>query len=76
MSDSPICSGLGCRIQVTPAVLWPDGVEKIGTRVVHWSEPTWYVYINPVLIGEHGVIDPSELQRLSQMADDMHRSAP
>ncbi len=73
MNDAPICGGRGCRIEIRPQHALPSG-WVCDPMVIHYSEPTWYIYVNPALTDEHGMIDPAELQRLSQMADEMHGS--
>lgn len=70
--SSVICETRDCQVQITPAVLYPDGTEKVGTRVAHWSDPVWYIYIDPRQLDEHGMLLPQEQQRLSQMAEREH----
>jgi hypothetical protein len=42
---------------------------------MHWSDPTWYAYVDPGSIDEHGWIMPEGIRELVAMADQMHARA-
>lgn len=75
MRESFICEDRDCHIEIHPALLAPEGYELVGTRVCHWSEPLWYIYVDPTKVDAHGMIAPEEQRRLSEMAERMHMIA-
>lgn len=72
MSDSPLCSDRGCRIEIRPEYTFPDGWVR-STIVLHCSEPVWYTYVDSVYVDDHGMIRPDLLQRLARLAEEQHR---
>lgn len=72
--SSVICETRACQIEIQSQRQLSDGWLR-DPMVLHWSDPVWYVYVDPAQCDEDGMLKPEEIQRLSQMAEREHEKA-